>query len=82
MAENYKDAMAICTWAGFPDIFITFTCNPAWPEIRRFCAHMGLDPSDRPDILARIFNLKLGALMKVLKDDKIFGSIKAGMSIF
>ena len=81
LAENYKDAMAICTWAGYPDIFLTFTCNPAWPEIKRFCSKMGLDPSDRPDILTRIFNLKLEALMKVLKDDQIFGELKAGTSL-
>lgn len=36
MTENYKDPMAICTWAGFPDIFLTMTCNPKWPEITRF----------------------------------------------
>uniref|UniRef100_A0A453CCJ0 ATP-dependent DNA helicase n=1 Tax=Aegilops tauschii subsp. strangulata TaxID=200361 RepID=A0A453CCJ0_AEGTS len=29
-----QDAMAICRWAGYPDLFITFTCNPKWPEIQ------------------------------------------------
>ncbi|KAM3263420.1 hypothetical protein P3L10_000414 [Capsicum annuum] len=28
--------MAICKWAGYPNLFITFTCNPKWPEICRF----------------------------------------------
>ena len=28
MLQNYQDAMAICSWAGVPDLFITFTCNP------------------------------------------------------
>jgi len=28
MVQNYQDAMAICKWAGCPDAFITFTCNP------------------------------------------------------
>ena len=28
MAQNYQVAMAICRWAGYPDLFITFTCNP------------------------------------------------------
>ena len=72
LTENYKDALTICTWAGFPDLFLTFTCNPAWPEIRSFCAQKGLDPSDRPNILTRILNLKLDPLMKLLRDDKIF----------
>ena len=30
-AQNYQDAMAICRWAGYPDLFVTFTCNPKWP---------------------------------------------------
>ena len=59
LTENYKDAMAICAWVGYPDHFITFTCNPSWPEIRRFCQLHNLDPSDRPDILTGMFHLKL-----------------------
>ena len=33
MAQNYQDAMAICRKVGYPDLFITFTCNPKWSEI-------------------------------------------------
>ncbi|CAN1249081.1 ATP-dependent DNA helicase pif1 [Linum perenne] len=25
--ENFQDAMAICRWGGFPDLFLTFTCK-------------------------------------------------------
>lgn len=28
MVQNFQDAMTICGWAGYPDLFITFTCNP------------------------------------------------------
>ncbi|XP_019227612.1 PREDICTED: uncharacterized protein LOC109208909 [Nicotiana attenuata] len=28
MLQNYQDTMAICKWAWYPDLFITFTCNP------------------------------------------------------
>ena len=31
--QNYQDAMAICRYYGYPDLFITFTCNAKWPEI-------------------------------------------------
>jgi helitron helicase-like protein len=34
MIQNYQDAMAICRWYGYPDLFITFTCNSRWPEIQ------------------------------------------------
>ena len=36
MMQNYLDAMAMCKWYGYPDLFITFTCNPKWPEITRY----------------------------------------------
>lgn len=81
MLQNYQDAMAICRWAGYPDIFITFTCNPAWPEITRFCTEHSLTPSDRPDILSRVFKMKLKSLIKTLKDRKIFGAIRAGNTL-
>ncbi|XP_054797484.1 uncharacterized protein LOC129302583 [Prosopis cineraria] len=77
MIQNYQDAIAICRWAAYPDLFITFTCNPAWPEITRFCQRNSLSPSDRPDILSRIFKLKLQSLMKTIKQKKIFGTIRA-----
>ncbi len=35
MVQNYQDAMVICRWAGCPDAFVTFTCNPQWLEIKR-----------------------------------------------
>jgi len=35
MVQNYQDTMAIYRWARCRDVFITFTCNPQWPEIKR-----------------------------------------------
>ncbi|KAK9053094.1 hypothetical protein SSX86_029724 [Deinandra increscens subsp. villosa] len=32
MVQNYQDAMALCRTYGNPDLFITFTANPNWPE--------------------------------------------------
>nr|KAJ0215763.1 hypothetical protein LSAT_V11C300143230 [Lactuca sativa] len=53
MLQNYLDAMSLCKWFGYPDFFITFTCNPKWPEIKRFLKDTSLQPEDRPDILCR-----------------------------
>lgn len=78
MLQNYQDAMAICRWAGYPDIFLTFTCNPAWPEITRYCKRHSVNASDRPDILCRVFRLKLEKLMKTIREKKIFGTVRAG----
>ena len=82
MLQNFQDAMAICRWAGYPDIFMTFTCNPAWPEITRFCNIHSVMPSDRPEILTRVFKMKLQALVKFVKEEKLFGSIRAGAFLF
>ncbi|XP_048501480.2 uncharacterized protein LOC125497826 [Beta vulgaris subsp. vulgaris] len=77
MRENYQDAMAICRWYGYPDLFITFTCNPKWPEITRFVKKKGLRPEDRPDIVCCVFKIKLDKLVNDLKERKIFGRVRA-----
>ena len=50
--------MAIVRCVGKPNLFITFTCNPTWPEIQ---AELLPNQSavDRPDLTARVFNLKV-----------------------
>ncbi|CAH9075003.1 unnamed protein product, partial [Cuscuta europaea] len=69
--------MAICRWAGYPDLFITFTCNPKWPEITRFLKKHNLQPEDRPDIVCRVFKVKLDSLIKDFRRNKIFGDVRA-----
>nr|XP_023920302.1 uncharacterized protein LOC112031817 isoform X2 [Quercus suber]XP_023920309.1 uncharacterized protein LOC112031817 isoform X2 [Quercus suber]XP_023920315.1 uncharacterized protein LOC112031817 isoform X2 [Quercus suber]XP_023920320.1 uncharacterized protein LOC112031817 isoform X2 [Quercus suber] len=70
MIQNYQDAMAICRWAGYPDLFLTFTCNPKWLEIISFLELIpGQKPEDRPDIVARAFKIKLDALLQDIKKD-------------
>jgi len=57
---------------GRPDLFITFTCNPTWEEIREEL-FFGQSPSDRHDLIARVFQRKLQKFMSVIKDSHIFG---------
>jgi hypothetical protein len=35
MKKRFHDSMSIVVRKGKPDLFITFTCNPNWPEIKR-----------------------------------------------
>ncbi|XP_047978732.1 uncharacterized protein LOC125220620 [Salvia hispanica] len=77
MIQNYQDAMAICRWIGYPNLFITFTCNPKWPEIGRFVGPRGLKSDDRPDIVSRMFKVKLDGFIRDVKSKKIFGAVKA-----
>ncbi|XP_028752922.1 uncharacterized protein LOC114712535 [Neltuma alba] len=76
MLGNYQDAMGLCRWAGYLDLFITFTCNPAWVKVSRLCEPESLHPSDRPDILSRVFKMKLQSLMRAIKEKKIFGRVR------
>lgn len=67
--QNYQDCIAICRKYGCPDLFVTFTSNASWPEILQALAP-GQQPSDRPDIVDRVFKMKLNMLMDDIK--KIF----------
>jgi hypothetical protein len=76
MYGRYCDAMALVRQYGKPSFFITFTCNPEWPEI---CEALlpGQAPADRPDLVARVFNLKLKELMEDLTVDEVLGQVLA-----
>ncbi|XP_044450928.1 uncharacterized protein [Triticum aestivum] len=76
--QNYQDMMAICRWAGQPQLFITFTCNPNWPEIRLMLNEAGNQkPAERPDIVVRVFMIKLKELMSDISRKQHFGKTKA-----
>ncbi|KAF7835735.1 uncharacterized protein G2W53_010594 [Senna tora] len=77
--ENYQDAMTICTFTGFPDLFITFTCNPRWLELDRLFESLRCKPEDRPDLVSRIFKIKLNMMMKDITKDMLFGKCRAAI---
>ncbi|XP_071035337.1 uncharacterized protein [Parasteatoda tepidariorum] len=62
MQQNYQDGMAIVRKFGRPDIFLTFTCNPAWPEIVS-ALQRHQRPENRPNIIVRVLKLKLTELL-------------------
>ncbi|TVU44908.1 hypothetical protein EJB05_04371 [Eragrostis curvula] len=74
--QNYQDCVALCRRFGCPDLFITFTCNAAWPEIQDALSPIpGQHPSDRPDIVDRVFEMKLKIFMDDIIKKKFFGPI-------
>lgn len=81
MIQNYQDAMAICRWIGYPDLFITFRCNQNWIETTRALNNMDLKCENRPDIVCRVFKLKLDHLIKEIKQGNVFGMVKSGMKL-
>ncbi|KAL3625826.1 hypothetical protein CASFOL_030355 [Castilleja foliolosa] len=80
MMQCYQDAMGICRSMGNPDLFITFTANPKWPEIRYMLDEIpGQNPEDRPDIVTRVFKIKLDMMMKDLTKGSFFGKTNAAI---
>ena len=76
MHQQFQDGMAMVSRYGKPDLFITFTCNPQWPEIQENL-FPGQTAADRPDLTARVFYIKLKALLSDLIQEKVFGKVIA-----
>ena len=53
--------MSIVQKFGKPDLFITFAYNPQWEEITSVLL-LDQKASDRPDLIVRVFCLKLKEL--------------------
>ena len=70
MKQLYQDAIALSTKFGRPDFFITFICNPNWKEIKENLLS-GERLTNRPDLIARVFNQKLRALQHDIRKKKI-----------
>ena len=72
MFELYQDAMSIVRKYGKPDYFIAFTCNPQWEEITSALI-LDQKASERPDLVVRVFRLKLRELISDLMNKHILG---------
>jgi Helitron helicase-like domain at N-terminus len=73
MRERFRDIMALCKKLGNPSLFLTMTANPNWREIVEECQRSGETPSMRPDIVSRVFNIKLKQLEEELFQNGLFG---------
>jgi Helitron helicase-like domain at N-terminus len=88
MNQLFQDSMAICRAFNKLDLFITMTANPNWPDIQNSLLQKepsGAGPdahrhkqtaSDRPDIVAHVFEAKKNALIKDVKSG-VFGKVAA-----
>ncbi|XVF60874.1 hypothetical protein PTKIN_Ptkin08bG0083300 [Pterospermum kingtungense] len=56
--------MVTCRFFGYLDLFLTFTCNIKWPEIQETLSLIpGQQPEDRPNIMSKVFKIKLRYFM-------------------
>ena len=76
MQQQYQDSMAIVTNKGKPDYFITYTCNPKAREITENL-YNGQTAADRPDLIVRVFNLKLKELICDITKRDVLGRVIA-----
>ncbi|CAH1431510.1 unnamed protein product [Lactuca virosa] len=76
MRRKYIDAMALVQKFGKPDIFLTLTCNPNWPEIKQYM--MGNEETqNRADLIDRVFHAKLEQFKNEIFKNEIFGKVVA-----
>lgn len=81
MQQNFLDALTVCAKIGYPDLFLTMTCNPYCDEIKQMMSILPphLNPEDCPDIIARVFKLKLDQLCDDIKNRNFFGECISGI---
>ncbi|KAJ9183289.1 hypothetical protein P3X46_007166, partial [Hevea brasiliensis] len=78
MFQNYQDAMTICRNYGNPVLFVTFTWNPKWIEITKALRTIqGQKVQDRPDLIVKVFAMKLNYMLIFIKTGAVFGPIIA-----
>ncbi|CAN1120468.1 hypothetical protein LINPERHAP2_LOCUS212 [Linum perenne] len=78
--ENFQDAVAICRTLGYPNLFITFTCNTKWPEVQfmiDLVRETGVKDPNRADVMAHMFKIKLNQLISEIRTKEIFGNTVA-----
>lgn len=72
--SDTEDALSIVNRRGRPQLFITITCNPGWPEI---VANLlpGQSAADRPDLCCRVFKQKVAQIIADLKTGNVFSEL-------
>lgn len=74
MSQYFKDSLAFYRSIGHPSLFLTMTTNTKWPEIQEMMKYLpGVDVADAPDVVARVFKLKLDQLIDIIKKNHFFG---------
>ena len=79
MQKQYQDSLALVrTFQSKPDLFITVTANPEWPEITAAIEkHHNQKNIDRDDIIARVFKIKLEQILHDILKKHVLGVVVA-----
>lgn len=79
MNKRMQDAMIYMHHFGRSDLFVTFTYNPKCSKITRELLP-GQRTSDRHDLIARVFQLKVTLLIRLIHSGKALGDMTAYVS--
>ena len=72
--------MAIVRQYGKPDLFITMTASADWPEIIE-SLFPGETSMDRPDVVSRVFHMKVKEFIKDIEDGGALGRVIAILAV-
>ncbi|KIH64075.1 Ulp1 protease family, catalytic domain protein [Ancylostoma duodenale] len=75
--KQYSKGMAIAQRLGKPNLFLTFTGNSEWPEIKKNLLGKHDSWITDPFLCVRVFYMKLRQFLRDLKEGKIFGEVLA-----
>jgi len=73
MQQHFQDGMAVVRGTSLPDLFITYTANPKWREVTENLEE-GQTAADRPDLVARVFGMKLRTFIDDIIKNHCFGN--------
>ncbi|KAL4580186.1 hypothetical protein LXL04_016368 [Taraxacum kok-saghyz] len=76
MQRRFLDAMDLVQYGGKPDIFLTMTCNPKWPEIQNELLPWQ-KAEDKPNVVSRVFHAKIEDLKEQLLKRDVLGMVGA-----
>lgn len=76
MQQQFQDAMALARYYRKIDLFVTITANPQWIEIQRELLPRQTS-YDHPDLVVRVFHMKLQRLIHEIYRRGIFGEVAA-----
>ena len=81
--NKYREAMATVAAHGKPSLFITFTANANWKAMVDACGATvpPCKPSERDDLMARVFKLQLDELLADLTERHVLGRVVAYLHV-
>ena len=77
---NYQGALCMTGKFTKPTLFLTMTCNPKCPKIVDHLCHKQ-SAADLPNLVARVFNLKLKALIEDIEKEQVRGQVRARIHV-